>query len=113
LIVTDGTAYVACQINARLVRLDLRTGEAQGAGIGIGPDVLALDEGLHRLYAASESGIVSVFDVGSGRLVKIGQRFYAASAHVVGVDPATHQVFFPLANVNGRPVLRIAAPTGI
>jgi hypothetical protein len=32
-------------------------------------------------------------------------------AHTVAVDPATHRVYLPLENVNGRPVLRILAPT--
>lgn len=112
-LVVDGDhqiAYVACQINAQLVRLDLRTGRATSAGIGLAPDVLALDGGLNRLYVASESGVVSAFDVAGGRFRKIGQGFYAPNAHVVGVDPRTHQVFFPLRDVGGRPVLRIAVP---
>lgn len=106
-------AYVACQANARLIRLDLRTGSGIGERIGTDPDVLALDENLHRLYAASESGIVSIFDVTDGRFEKIAQGFYAPNAHVVGVDQRTHRLFFPLPDVNGHPVLRIAAPVGI
>jgi DNA-binding beta-propeller fold protein YncE len=109
----DGSAraaYVACEINAKLVRVDLRTGRAASAGIGLEPDVLALDDGLNRLYVASESGVVSAFDVAGGRLRKIGQALYAPNAHVVGVDPRTHHVFFPLSDVGGRPVLRIAVP---
>src|SRR2546429_2496374 len=37
---------------------DLRANSASGTAIGVGdgPDVLALDPGLHRLYVASESG---------------------------------------------------------
>jgi DNA-binding beta-propeller fold protein YncE len=104
-------AYVACQINAQLVRVDLQTGRSASSGISIAPDVLALDEGLHRLYVASESGIVSVFDVGAGHFIKIGQGFFAPNAHVVAVDQRTHQVFFPLRDLTGRPVLRIAVPT--
>lgn len=103
-------AFVACQINARLVRVDLRTGRAASAGIGLAPDVLALDDGLRRLYVASESGIVSVFDLGAGHFTKIGQGFFALNAHVVAVDQRTHEVFFPLRDLTGRPVLRIAAP---
>jgi DNA-binding beta-propeller fold protein YncE len=103
-------AYVACQGNARLVRVDLRTGAGIGASIGIGPDVLALDESLHRLYVSSESGIVSIFDVTGGQFKKIAQGLYAPNAHVVGVDQRTHHVFFPLRDMNGHPILRIAAP---
>jgi DNA-binding beta-propeller fold protein YncE len=110
LIVSRGTAYVACQANARLVRLDLVHGNATGAQIGSDPDVLALDERTQRLYVAAESGVVSVFDVSDSRLTKLGEGFYADNAHVVAVDPLSHHLFFPLRNVNGHPVLRIAAP---
>ena len=104
-------AYVGCQDNARLVRLDLRTGRVTGSGgVGIGVDVLALDPGLHRLYTGSESGVVSVYDVANGRLQRIAQAYLELHAHVVAVDPATHRVYFPLQSVRGKPVLRIMEP---
>jgi DNA-binding beta-propeller fold protein YncE len=107
----ERAAYVGCQLNARLVRLDLRTGHVTGSGgVGIGVDVLALDPELHRLYVASESGVVSVYDVASGGLRRDAQGFLALHAHVVAVDPATHRVYFPLQNVNGRPILRVMVP---
>jgi hypothetical protein len=73
-------------------------------------DVLALDPVLHRLYAASESGVVSAYDVGAGALRRIGQAFVAPNAHVVAVDPTTHRVYFPLRDVGGRPVMRAMEP---
>jgi DNA-binding beta-propeller fold protein YncE len=104
-------AYVGCQHNARLVRMDLRSGRVTGSGgVGIGVDVLALDPGLHRLYVASESGIVSVFDVANGALTRVAQAFVHLNAHVVAVDPATHRVYFPLRSVGGRPVMRVMEP---
>jgi len=36
----------------------------------------------------------------------------AGKTITVAVDPATHQVFLPLADENGRPVLRVMAPGG-
>ena len=71
-------------------------------------DVLAFDPGLQRLYAAAETGNVAVFAVAADRSVsELGHAFLAAGAHTVAVDPATHLVYFPLANVHGHPVLRI------
>ena len=35
----------------------------------------------------------------------------ATSASLVAVDQRTHRVYFPLQNVNGNPVLRIAVPS--
>lgn len=107
----ERAAYIGCQNNARLVRLELRTGRVSGSGgVGIGVDVLALDARLHRLYVGSESGVVSVYDVGNGRLVRIAQAFLHLHAHVVAVDPATHRVYFPLQDVGGKPVMRVMEP---
>jgi hypothetical protein len=73
-------------------------------------DVLAFDPGLQRLYAASETGMVAVFSVAADRTVtELGRGFVARDAHSVAVDPKTHRVYFPLANIDGKPVLRIMA----
>jgi DNA-binding beta-propeller fold protein YncE len=105
-------AYVGCQQNARLVRLDLRNGRVTDSGpVGVGVDVLSLDAPHHQLYVASESGIVSVYDVANGGLKRIAQAFLALHAHVVAVDPDTHRVYFPLQNVGGKPVLRVMEPS--
>ena len=107
----ERAAYVGCQHNFRLVRLDLRTGRVTGSGaVGVGVDVLALDPAKHWLYVASESGVVSIYDVEHGGLRRIAQAYLALNAHVVAVDPATHRVYFPLQNVGGRPVLRVMEP---
>ncbi len=105
-------AYVACEFNSAVVRLDLRTGKVNAtSSVGLGPDVLAMDFGLNRLYVAAESGIVTVFDTKNGAFRKIGQAILALNAHVVGVDQRSHRVYFPLKDIGGRPVLRIGAPT--
>jgi DNA-binding beta-propeller fold protein YncE len=107
----ERAAYVGCQHNVRIVRLDLRTGSVEGSGgAGVGIDVLALDPGLHRLYVASESGIVSVYDVAGRQFRRLAQAFVHLNAHVVAVDATTHRVYVPLQNVNGRPVMRVMEP---
>jgi YVTN family beta-propeller protein len=104
-------AFIACEGNNKLIVLDLRTKKVISSfTVGNGPDVLALDSGLHRLYVAGEAGIVSVFDVDGGNASKIGEAFLAPDAHVVAVDPVTHQAYFPLMNLDGRTVLRIMRP---
>jgi DNA-binding beta-propeller fold protein YncE len=104
-------AYIGCQRNVRLVRLDLRSGRVTGSGpVGIGVDVLSLDAARHRLFVASESGIVSVYDVSRGGLRRIAQGFLALHAHVVAVDQDSHRVYFPLQDVGGKPVIRVMEP---
>ena len=73
--------------------------------------VLALDQGNKRLYVSAESGQVTVFRENGKVLVSEGMVFMP-HAHTVSVDSQTHLVYFPLQNVDGRPVLRIMAPSG-
>jgi DNA-binding beta-propeller fold protein YncE len=102
-------AFVACDGNAKLLTLDLRTMKVAGtAGIGGSPDVLAFDPGLRRLYIAAETGEVAVFQERGRRLKKLGEDLLAPEAHVVAVDPTTHLVYFPL---QSGPTLRIMKPT--
>lgn len=63
--------------------------------------MLAFDPGLHRLYVASESGGVSVYDVARGSLLRAAQSFMHENAHVFAVDRRTHRVYFPLQNAGG------------
>ena len=90
-------AFVACDGNARLLTLDLKTMKFTGNfGVGDTPDVLAFDTGSKRLYVSAESGVVAVAVERGRKLVKLGQAFLASNAHTVAVDPATHLVYFPL-----------------
>jgi YVTN family beta-propeller protein len=106
-------AFVACERNAKLLARDLHSGRTSPTvSVGDVPDVLAYDSGLHRLYVAAESGTLAVFQTDGMSLRKVAQGFAGPNAHTVAVDPATHRVFLPLADDNGRPVLRVMAPDG-
>jgi DNA-binding beta-propeller fold protein YncE len=104
-------AFIACEGNDRLVVLDLRTRKALASfSVAKDPDVLALDPGRQDLYVAGESGQVTAFKLGTGTVVKAAESFLADNAHVVAVDPNTHEIYFPLEDVNGKTVLRIMSP---
>jgi DNA-binding beta-propeller fold protein YncE len=106
-------AFIACEGNARLLVFDLKTKRiTQSFTVGDDPDVLDFDPGLRRLYVAAESGQVAVFAENGRGLRKLAQAFLADHAHSVAVDPRTHLVYFPLEDVDGRPVMRILRPTG-
>lgn len=105
-------AFAACEGNGKLAVLDLTTKKQLSVySVGNDPDVLAFDSVLERLYVSAESGVLAIFDVKNRDLIKIGQDFYATDAHTVAVDSSTHRVYFPLEDVNGKPVLRIARPS--
>lgn len=104
-------AVAACEDDARLLVIDLHTFQVtQVLTTGDVPDVLAFDAGLGRLYAGTESNVVSIFQLSDGELRKIQDLAVAPRAHSVAVNPRNHEVYLPLQNVGGRPVLRIMKP---
>ncbi|PBC46890.1 hypothetical protein CJ179_28085 [Rhodococcus sp. ACS1] len=50
--------------------------------VGAGPDVLAYDQGAHRLYVAAESGTLTAFDQQDRHFAEIGSGHLADNAHV-------------------------------
>jgi len=102
-------AFAACEDNSKLVVFDLQTKKATSTlSVGADPDVLAFDAALQRLYVSAESGVITIFDERDSGLQKVGEGLFAPNAHSVAVDASTHRVYFPLQNINGKPVLRIA-----
>ena len=100
-------AFVSCEGDSRLLVVDLRTMRTTATfKVAEGPDVLAFDLGLRRLYVACESGSLELFEERDGALTRL-DAYRAPHSHTVAVDPTTHRVFLPLQDVGGRPVLRI------
>ena len=106
-------AFVACDGNAKLLTLNLRTMSFTGTfNVGQSPDVLAYDAAKRRLYVSAESGVVAVFAETATSAKRLGAAFLATEAHTVAVDPTTHLIYFPLqAGSNGQPQLLIMRPT--
>jgi YVTN family beta-propeller protein len=108
---TRRLAFIACEGNDKLFVMSLNTRKIVSRfDVGQGPDVLAYDAGLGLLYIASESGTVSRLTVSDQGLAKAGEGFVGPNAHVVAVDPLTHEVYFPLKKIGLQPVLRIMQP---
>jgi hypothetical protein len=104
-------AFIACEGNDKLLVLDLTSRKVLAAfRVAKDPDVLAFDPVLGWLYVAGESGQVSVFKVRRAAVSAVGTALLGPDAHVVAVDPVTHEAFFPLKPVHGKPVLRITRP---
>jgi hypothetical protein len=108
--VDNGLAFVAGSGNHMLALVDLSTMKTLSTyPVGDDPDVLAFDPGLKQLYVSAESGNVWVYRSKGRSLEEVGH-FYMPHAHTVCVDPKTHLVYFPLENIDGRPLLRLMAP---
>jgi hypothetical protein len=93
---TRRLAFVGCESNAKSAVFDLTARSVTSLHhVGSTPDVLVLDPDWNLVYVAAERGPLTVF------------------ADSNGVDPQTHHLFTPLANVGGATILRemaMAAP---
>jgi YVTN family beta-propeller protein len=109
----DGqSAFIACEDNDKLARVDLGTQAIAIGATGAGPDVLSIDAGKGWLYVSAESGDVTIWDITQPGTALVGHDHPGDNAHTVAADPATHRVFFPLPQGNGStPVLRVMRPT--
>ncbi|HEV7123533.1 MAG TPA: hypothetical protein VGN24_08920, partial [Rhodanobacter sp.] len=104
-------AFVACEGNDKLLVLDLASPKVLASfDVARDPDVLAFDPSRGWLYVAGESGQVSLFKVNGQTVSALETAWLGTNAHVVAVDPATHEAYFPIKDAGGRPVLRITRP---
>ena len=105
-------AFIACDDNARLLTLDLTTWHITGTStVGDQPDVLAYDPASNRLYVAAESGDLTILDNHNRHLSVTGRAHLADGAHVVAVNPATHDSYYPIpAGPGGHPALLVYQP---
>lgn len=104
-------AFIACAGNDKLLMLALANQKVLASfDVAKDPDVLAFDQSLGWLYVAGESGQVSLFKVNGQTVTALGTAWLGPNAHVVAVNPATHEAYFPLKEVKGKPVLRITRP---
>jgi YVTN family beta-propeller protein len=111
----DGqSAYIACEDNNKLARVDLGGTSAISLGdTGANPDVLSIDPTKGWLYVAAESGDLTVWDIHQPGATLVGHDHPGDNSHTVAADTATHRVFFPLPQGTGStPVLRIMRPSG-
>lgn len=76
--------------------------------IPTGADVVKYDSGNGRVYAACSSGSISVVQEDDpDHFHKLGDVPVAKSVHSLAVDPATHRVYAPEQEEDGKPVARI------
>jgi DNA-binding beta-propeller fold protein YncE len=73
-----------------------------------GADVVKFDPGLRRVYAACSSGVIAVYQEEDAEHFRKLEDFPVQKlVHSLAVDTATHRVYAPEEEENGRPVARI------
>jgi DNA-binding beta-propeller fold protein YncE len=104
--------FAVCSHNATLVVFDLERHQViTSLKIGGGPDSVAYDVTLHRIYAAGKSGKFDVVQQdGANTYRLLDQISTHYGAHTLVVDPTSHQVFVGYASLFNHPRIAVFSP---
>jgi DNA-binding beta-propeller fold protein YncE len=104
--------FIGCKGNDRLAIFDLNQHQVVTAlPIGGGPDSIAFDLALQRIYTTGKSGMLTVIQQDSPdtyRTLDSVRTHYGA--HTLALDPATHMVYVAYAALVVPPRLAIFTP---
>jgi len=105
--------FAVCSGNATLVVVDLETHRVITAlKIGGGPDSVAFDPALRRIYSAGKAGILSVIQQDSPDAYRVLDEIRTHyGAHTLTVDPVSHKVFVAYASLLAHPRIAVFSPT--
>jgi len=102
-------AFLSCEGNELMTVFNLDTHQPSAfLPLAAGPDVIKYDPGLRRIYVACSSGALSIFQMDDpDHARKLADFPVQKRVHSVAVDPATHRVYTPEQEEDGKPVARM------
>jgi DNA-binding beta-propeller fold protein YncE len=104
--------FAVCSRNAMLVVFDLERNKLTASmKIGGGPDSVAFDAGLHRIYSAGRAGKLTVVQQDGPdayRVLEVIRTHYGA--HTLVLDPLSHRVFVGYASLFNHPRIAVFSP---
>jgi DNA-binding beta-propeller fold protein YncE len=102
-------AFLLCNGSRTLTVFALDTHKATAhLPLPAGADVVKFDPGFRRIYAACSSGVIAVFKADDpDHYRKLEDFTVQKMVHSLAVDTATHRVYAPEQQENGRPVARM------
>ncbi len=104
--------FSVCSRNAMLVVFDLERNKVTASmKIGGGPDSVAFDAGLHRIYSAGRAGKLTVVQQDGPdayRVLEVIRTHYGA--HTLVLDPLSHRVFVGYASLFNHPRIAVFSP---
>jgi DNA-binding beta-propeller fold protein YncE len=105
--------FAVCSENAKLVVFDLeRHRVITWLGIGGGPDSVAVDPVLHRIYTAGRAGEMTVIQQDGPDNYRVLDEIHTHyGAHTLTVDPVSHRVFVAYASLLAHPRIAVFSPT--
>jgi DNA-binding beta-propeller fold protein YncE len=105
--------FAVCSGNAKLVVFDLESHRViTTLGVGGGPDSVAFDRTLHRIYTAGKAGEMTVVQQDGPDNYRVLDRVHTHyGAHTLTVDPVSHRVFVAYASLIAHPRIAVFSPT--
>ena len=105
--------FAVCSGNAKLVVFDLESHQViTSLEISGGPDSVAFDRGVHRIYAAGKAGKLTVIQQDGPDNYRILDEIRTHyGAHTLTVDPVSHKVFVAYASLLAHPRIAVFSPT--
>jgi DNA-binding beta-propeller fold protein YncE len=105
-------AFAVCSANSKLVVFDLETHRViMSLKIGGGPDSVAFDPTLHRIYSAGKAGKLTVIQQDGPNAYRVLDEIHTHyGAHTLAVDPFSHKVFVAYASLLARPRIVVLSP---
>jgi DNA-binding beta-propeller fold protein YncE len=108
----DRRLFIACGKSAKLAIFDLDLHRVVATvPVGLGPDSVAYDPELHRIYVTGLVGRLSVVNQAAADTYRVVDSIYLHfNAHTLAVDPATHGLFVGYASLAIPPRLAVFTP---
>ena len=104
--------FAVCSENAKLVVFDLEKHRViTSLRIGGGPDSVAFDSGLHRIYTTGKAGEMTVIRQNGPDSYRVLDEIHTHyGAHTLTVDPLSHKVFVAYASLLAHPRIAVFSP---
>jgi DNA-binding beta-propeller fold protein YncE len=107
--------FAACSGNSTLAVFDMERHQVIASiKIGGGPDSVAFDPSLHRIYSAGRAGKLTIVQqdaVDSYRILDEIRTHYGA--HTLALDPVSHRVYVAYASLFLRPRVAVFSPLNV
>jgi DNA-binding beta-propeller fold protein YncE len=104
--------FAVCSRNATLVVFDLESHcVIASLKIGGGPDSVAFDGTLHRIYSAGKAGRLTVIQQDDPNAYRVLDEIHTHyGAHTLALDPVSHRVFVGYASLFAHPRIGVFSP---
>jgi DNA-binding beta-propeller fold protein YncE len=105
--------FAVCSRNATLVVFDLESRQIiTSLKVVGGPDSVAFDGALHRIYCAGKAGRLTVIQQDGPNAYRVLDEIHTHyGAHTLALDPVSHRVFVAYASLFAHPRISVFSPT--